>query len=182
MIDTSIPPPTELRYTGPRLAVFQSVTTIEVHKLILSTPNKSCDLDLISTTLVKQCCAELLPLITNIIKGSLVSGVFPSDYKVVPVRPIMKKSSLDPEVLKNYRPVSNLHYISKLTEKVVAGQIEIHLENNNLLDPYQSGYRKHHSTETSLYERLSPSHSTSINWSVRCIWLSGSWRTGETSR
>ena len=66
------------------------------------------------------------------------------------MRPIIKKSNLDPDVLKNYRPVSNLHYISKLTEKVVAGQIEMHLENNNLLDPYQSGYRKHHSTETAV--------------------------------
>ena len=43
--------------------------------------------------------------------------------------------------------MSNLHYISKLIEKVVAEQIDLHLENNNLLDPYQSGYRKHHSTE-----------------------------------
>ena len=101
-------------------------------------------------TLVKQCCAELLPNITNIINGSLVSGVFPSDYKVALVRPIIKKSNLDPDVLKNYRPVSNLHSISKLTEKVVAGQFEMHLENNNLLDPYQSGYRKHHSTETAV--------------------------------
>ena len=100
VIDASIPPPTELRYTGLRLAVFQPVTTIEVHKLILSTPNKSCDLDPIPTTLVKQCSAELLPIITNIINGSLVSGVFPSDYKVALVRLIIKKSNLDPDVLK----------------------------------------------------------------------------------
>ena len=66
------------------------------------------------------------------------------------MRPIIKKSNLDPDVLKNYRPVSNLHYISKLTEKVVAGQVKIYLESNNLLDPYQSGYRKHHSTETAV--------------------------------
>ena len=151
VIDASIPPPTELRYTGPRLAVFQPVTTIEVHKLILSTPNKSCDLGPIPTTLVKQCCAELLPFITNIINGSLVSGVFPSDYKVSLVRPIIKKSNLDPDVLKNYRPVSNIQYVSKLTEKVVAGQIEKYLGNNNLLDPYQSGYRKHHSTEIAVF-------------------------------
>ena len=45
VIDTFIPPPTELRYTGPRLVVFQPVTIIDVQKLILSTPNKSCDLD-----------------------------------------------------------------------------------------------------------------------------------------
>ena len=79
-----------------------------------------------------------------------MSGALPSDYKVALVKHIIKKSSLDPDVLKNYRPVSNLHYISKLTGKVVAGQIEIYLENNNLLDPYQSGYRKHHSTETAV--------------------------------
>ena len=39
VIDASIPPP------RPRLVVFQHVTTIEVQKLILSTPNKSCDLN-----------------------------------------------------------------------------------------------------------------------------------------
>ena len=50
----------------------------------------------------------------------------------------------------NYRPGSNLHYISKLIEKVVAEQIDLHLENNDLFDPYQSGYRKHHSTETAI--------------------------------
>ena len=100
MIDASIPPPTELGYTRPKLVVFQPVTTIEIHKLILSTPNKSCEFDPIPTTLVKQCCAELLPTITNIINGSLVSGVFPSDYKVALVRPIIKKRNLDPDVLK----------------------------------------------------------------------------------
>ena len=58
--------------------------------------------------------------------------------------------TLDPEILKNYKPVSNLHYISKLIEKVVADQIDLHLKNNDMLDPYQSGYRKQHSTETAM--------------------------------
>ena len=100
LIDTSIPPPTELRYTGPRLVVFQPVTTIEIHRLILSTPNKLCDLDPIPTTLVNQCCTDLLPIITNIINGSLVSGVFLNDYKVALVGPIIKTSNLDPDLLK----------------------------------------------------------------------------------
>ena len=120
-------------------------------KLIRSTPNKSCDLDPIPTTLLKQCCAELLPIITSIINGSLSPGVFPSEYRLIAlVRPIIKKCTLDPEIFKNYGPVSNLHYISKLIEKVVADQIDLHLENNDMLDPYQSGYRKHHSTETAM--------------------------------
>ena len=76
--------------------------------------------------------------------------MFDSEYRLALVRPIIKKCTLDPEIFKNYRPVSNLHYISKLIEKVVADQIELHLENNDMLDPYQSGYRKHHSTETAM--------------------------------
>ena len=43
--------------------------------------------------------------------------------------------------------MSSLQYIWKLIEKVVAEQIYLHLENNDMLDPYQSRYRKHHSTE-----------------------------------
>ena len=150
VVDSSIPPPTEHKHHGLKLAAFQPITTSEVMKLIRSTPNKSCDLDPIPTTLLKQCCAELLPIITSIINGSLSSGVFPSEYRLALVRPIIKKCTLDPEILKNYRPVSNLHYISKLIEKVVADQIDLHLENNDMLDPYQSGYRKHHSTETAM--------------------------------
>ena len=52
--------------------------------------------------------------------------------------------------MKNYRPVSNLPFISKLVEKVVARRIEEHLEHNDLNDSYQSAYRRDHSTETVL--------------------------------
>ena len=51
---------------------------------------------------------------------------------------------------KNYRPVSNLFFISKLIEKAVSLQLEHYLSQNNLLDIYQSGYRMYHSTETAL--------------------------------
>ena len=66
------------------------------------------------------------------------------------MRPLLKKPSLDPEVLKNYRPVSNLPYISKILEKVVCKRIDGHLKKNGLLDDMQSAYRTHCSTETCL--------------------------------
>lgn len=62
----------------------------------------------------------------------------------------LKKSSLDPEVLRNYRPVSNLSFISKILEKIVAKRLRKHLEENDLYDPLQSAYRSGHSTETAL--------------------------------
>ena len=53
-------------------------------------------------------------------------------------------------LLKNYRPVSNLQYISKLTEKVVFQQTHSHMTINSLYPELQSSYRQHHSTETAL--------------------------------
>ena len=43
------------------------------------------------------------------------------------VRPLIKKSGQDPDILKNYRPVPNLPFISKVLEKVVDLQIEEHI-------------------------------------------------------
>ena len=74
----------------------------------------------------------------------------PAELKHAHIKPRLKKSSLDPELLSHYRPVSNLPFISKITEKVANTRIEQHLLENNLHDPLQSAYRKQHSTETAL--------------------------------
>ena len=64
----------------------------------------------------------LLPPITKIINHSLDSGYIPRTWKCVLVRPLLKKDGLAP-VFKNYRPVSDLAFISKLVETVVAKQL-----------------------------------------------------------
>ena len=66
------------------------------------------------------------------------------------ISPLIKKAGLDQNELKNYRPVSNLPFISKLIEKAVSFQINKHLQDNDLLELHQSAYRKHHNTETAL--------------------------------
>ena len=53
-------------------------------------------------------------------------------------------------MLKNYRPVSNLHYFSKILEKAVLQQLSDHLNATDTLEPFQSAYRADHSTETLL--------------------------------
>ena len=89
-------------------------------------------------------------LITPIINASLGQGKCPNFFKQAPVTPILKKSSLDKEILKNYRPVSNLNFISKILERVVAVQLQTHLDEAGLMTAFQSAYRKHHSTESAL--------------------------------
>jgi hypothetical protein len=64
------------------------------------------------------------------------------------VSPRLKKPSLDKEKLNHYRPVSNLPFLAKVLEEVVAHQLTKYLEQHNMMDPYQSAYRRGHSTET----------------------------------
>ena len=61
-----------------------------------------------------------------------------------------KKSSLNKEVFKNYRPASNLNFISKILERVIAVQLQTHLDEAGLMTTFQSAYRKQHSTESVL--------------------------------
>ena len=68
---------------------------------------KSCELDTIPTTLLKQCRTELTPIITRIVNLSLETGVFPDQFKHAIIRPLLKKQGLETDS-KNYRPVSNL--------------------------------------------------------------------------
>jgi len=58
--------------------------------------------------------------------------------------------TLDKDQLSNYRPISNLSLLSKITERVAKSRLTHHLSSNNLFNPNQSAYCKHHSTETAL--------------------------------
>src|SRR6218665_2300960 len=98
-----------------------------------------------------------VPTITKIINLSLSTGPFPMKFKDSVVKPLLKKPSIDKELLSNYRPISNLSFLSKLSERVVLSRLKGYLTSNNLLNPNQSAYTTHHSTETlltSLYNKL----------------------------
>ena len=88
--------------------------------------------------------------ITSIINDSLEQFKCPNFFKQAHVTPIFKRSSVDKEVCKNYRPVSNTNFISKILERVVAVQLQTHLDEASLMTAFQSAYRKHHSTESAL--------------------------------
>ena len=133
----------------PSISQFTLLSESDVQKLIEATPKKSCMLDPIPTPLVIGCIDILLPVITKIINISLKTGQFADQWKCALVHPLLKKPGLD-LVLKNYRPVSNLQYISKLTEKAVFQQTNGHMVINSLYPELQSSYRQHHSTETAL--------------------------------
>src|SRR5664279_745040 len=103
-------------------------------------------------SLLKQCCHILAPVITDIVNLSLSTGVFPSQLKQAIITPLIKKPSLDREFLSYYRPISNLSFLSKLTERITKDRLHHHLASHTMYryNSFQSAYTKFHSTETTL--------------------------------
>ena len=88
--------------------------------------------------------------IETMVNSSINEVIIPRLFKSACVRPLPKKTSLDCNILKNYRPVSNLPFLSKVLERVVARQLQDYMNDNNLNNPYQSAYRQFHSCATAL--------------------------------
>ena len=85
----------------------------------------------------------------------LLCGIFPTSQKCASVTPALKKVTLDPFDLGNYRPISNLTFVSKLLEHAAHEQIVGYASENQLLPDTQSAYQKHRSTETAILKVLS---------------------------
>ena len=87
---------------------------------------------------------------TKIVNLSIKSALVPNCFKLALSNPLLKKPRLDFEIYANFRPISNLIFISKLTENVVASQLVDYVMRNDLDETFQSAYKQLHSTETAL--------------------------------
>ena len=98
--------------------------------IIGSMQSKSCELDAMPTTLLKKIIDKCIPHITKIVNISLTEGIFSEKWKTSIVRQLLKKVGLE-LINKNYRPVSNLSFLSKLVEKCVLLQFTKHRNTYN---------------------------------------------------
>src|SRR5271170_6549513 len=132
------------------LPEFVPATVIEVKCIILTSSNATCSLDAIATSLLKSCIEALLDPIANLINLSLSEGIFPTHFKTAVVKPLLKKHSLPRDDLSSYRPISNLNFVSKVLERIIHTRLTNYLHSFPSICPFQSAYRKFHSTETAL--------------------------------
>ena len=102
--------------------------------------------------MLKECWPVILPMITDIVNQSLDCAMMPEMLKIAQIRPCLKKASLDDEIFKNFRPVSNLAF---LIEKTVSYQLIEHVDSNDLGEPLQLTYTSLHNTETALLKNQS---------------------------
>jgi hypothetical protein len=148
-ISDKCPTVTPHEFDGRPLDNFSYIGVRDIHNIIKNMATKHSKLDHMPTWLVKECIVEFLPVITEIVNTSLKLGVMPKALKHASVKPLLKKLGQDTN-MKNYRPVSNLTFLSKIVESAVIKQYTEHLSANNLNDPNQSAYKPFHSTETLL--------------------------------
>ena len=134
-----------------KLSSFSQLTLGDVFLLISSTKRSFSPADCINFGAISESILLLAPYYLHIINTSFLHGVFCPDKHAV-VRPILKKPSLDPSAVKNYRPVTLLRFTSKLLESVILSQLSPYV--NSTLDSFQSGFRPSHSTESVLISVL----------------------------
>ena len=127
------PPPHSLLHS------FTPATLLEIDNLLSQSSDSYCDLDPVPTTVVKKISNAISPTILSIVNISITTGTFPSTLKSY-IIDCYKKPSLNKEDLFNYRPIANLSFIFKLTEKIVKKRLFDHLTSNSLLNSIQSAY------------------------------------------
>ena len=106
----------------------------------MKSPSQFCEFDQLPMNLLKKVLECLLPLIATIINKSLGESDVSAYFKKTHVRPLIKKSNVDKEVLENYRSVSNWPFLSKILEKAVAICFEGYLITPKLQNGLESAY------------------------------------------
>ena len=138
-------------YNGTKLSTFEPTTEEEIAELISEYGIKTSIEDPIPSQILKVIIKDAVPTLVKLINQSLSTGSM-EGVKFSVIDPLLKKCGLDTDVKKNYRPVNNLMFFSKLIERVVSRRFNSHLTLNGLQNDKNYAYKKHHNTETMMIE------------------------------
>jgi exonuclease III len=129
------------------LSEFDPCTVSELEDIISESGIKCSPSDFVPTNILKDNIGIFLPTLCQLVNLSLTTGSM-DGLKTADIIPNLKGQQLDPNNLKNYRPISNLTFLGKLVERVVLKRLNKHMDANSLHIPEESAYKKYHSTET----------------------------------
>ena len=104
--------------------------------------------DGIPHSIIAKALSVIAPFLTRIFNISLANGIFPPAWKRA--RIIALKKIPVPSSSSDFRPIALLCFLSKVLEKLAYDQIVNFLTTAKILDPFQTGFRKYHNTQTAL--------------------------------
>ena len=123
-----------------------SVITIEeIKKCIKNMKKKAPGESKIGYQIIKQLPDNIIEYIANIFNASLASGYFPKKFKSAILK-LIPKEGKDATIPVNYRPIALLDNIGKIFEKIINSRLRQYLEENNLYNSQQYGFRQGKST------------------------------------
>ena len=105
-------------------------------------------LDNIPSRILKLCAAEVSPFLQFIFTQSLNEGILPSDWLKANITPIYKKG--DRSVPANFRPISLTSVCCKIMEHIIFHACMAHLENKDIINSAQHGFRPGYSCTSQL--------------------------------
>ena len=154
-LEEQIPPSFEspLRYVEGNLMnsmYLKPVTIRECVELIKSLRITKYDVNSITVSLLKEMSDILAPPLTALINRSFELGVFPESLKSATVVPVFKKG--DPELVKNYRPISILPLFSKVFERAMCVRLLNFCSEFSIFSEKQFGFRRGLSSQDALLD------------------------------
>ena len=126
------------------------VTVDECQKIISKLKLTSTDLNQTPVKIFKSVMHIVSDPIMKIINSSFRQGIFPKFLKIAKITPVHKKG--DKKVHTNYRPISSLHYISKIFERAMADRLLSFFKKFKLFSKKQFGFLKGRSTADALLD------------------------------
>ncbi|GFV84943.1 probable RNA-directed DNA polymerase from transposon X-element [Trichonephila clavipes] len=129
--------------------------------------NKAPGSDLITNKMIKSFPLKIILILTYLINNILILRHFPNNWKNAVVFPIKKpnKNAHNPE---NYRPISLLSILSKITEYVILNRLKTFTNENNFINPNQYGFTRNLSTYhplLGLTEKITAGFQRQVHWS-----------------
>lgn len=128
--------------------VFKKVTINDVILAVSHFSSQAKGDDDIPQSIIAKALRTIATHLTKIFNASLSKGIFPSDWKKSRIL-ALKKVSI-PSSPSDFRPIALLCFLSKVLEKLAHDQVVDFLTKGNILDKYQTGFRKNHSNQTAL--------------------------------
>lgn len=130
--------------------VFDSVDDKEIRTIIDGLSNKASCPNGISNIVLKKTCDTVTPYITELINLSYQQGIYPSLCKVTKVKPLYKDGdATDPG---NYRPLSMLSSLSRVTEKATKVRLEAYLKDINFFFKFQYGFKSDKDAQGAVFD------------------------------